>query len=61
MKDFKQFIKTTIREILTEQKINEISPDLFKSAINVSKERGTDRRTYKLGELYLNQFMDKNL
>ena len=61
MKDFKQFIKTTIREFLTEQKINEISPDLFKSAINVSKERGTDRRTYKLGELYLNQFMDKNL
>ena len=41
MKDFKQFIKTTIREFLTEQKINEISPDLFKSAINVSKERGT--------------------
>lgn len=61
MKDFKQFIKIIIREFLTEQKINEISPDLFKSAINVSKERGTDRRTYKLGELYLNQFMNKNL
>lgn len=61
MKDLKQFIKTTIREFLTEQKINEISPDTFKSAINVSKERGTDRRTYKLGELYLNQFMNKNL
>lgn len=61
MKDLEQFIKTTIRESLNEQKINEISPDTFKSAINVSKERGTDRRTYKLGELYLTQFMNKNL
>ena len=57
----KNFIKTTIREFLNEQQLNEISPDTFKSAINVSKERGTDRRTYKLGELYLNQFMGKNL
>ena len=60
-KKLKNFIKTTIREFLNEQKMNEISSDTFKSAINVSKERGTDRRTYKLGELYLNQFMDKDL
>jgi hypothetical protein len=46
---------------LNEQDINEISPDTFKSAINVSKERGSYRRTYKLGELYLNQFMGKDL
>ena len=44
-----------------KEELNEISSDTFKSAINVSKERGTDRRTYKLGELYLNQFMDKDL
>ena len=60
-KKLKNFIKTTIREFLNEQKLNEISSDTFKSAINVSKERGTDRRTYKLGELYLNKFMGKNL
>jgi len=60
-KKLRNFIKTTIREFLNEQQLNEISSDTFKSAINVSKERGTDRRTYKLGELYLNQFMGKNL
>jgi hypothetical protein len=60
-KKLKNFIKTTIREFLNEQKLNEISTDIFKSAINVSRERGTDKRTYKLGELYLNQFMGKNL
>ncbi len=37
--------------------LNEISPNLFKSAINVSKERGTDRRTAKLGSLYFNKFI----
>jgi hypothetical protein len=60
-KKLKNLIKTTIREFLNEQKINEISSDTFKSAINVSKERGTDRRTYKLGELYLNKFIGKDL
>lgn len=53
VKNFEQF--------LNEQKLNEISSDSFKSAINVSKERGTDRRTYNLGRLYLNQFKGKNL
>ena len=46
VKNFKQFV-------------NEISSDTFKSAINVSKERGLDRRTHKLGELYFNQFIGK--
>jgi len=55
------FIKTTIREFLNEQKINETSPTTFIKAINTSKERGTDRRTYKLGELYLNEFIGKDL
>ena len=48
VKNFKQFV-------------NEISSDTFKSAINVSKERGLDRRTHKLGELYFNQFIGKPL
>lgn len=37
--------------------LNEISSNLFKSALNVSKERGTDRRTAKLGNLYFNKFV----
>jgi hypothetical protein len=49
------------RDFINKKKLNEISSGTFKSAINVSKERGTDRRAYKLGELYLNQFMDKDL
>jgi hypothetical protein len=53
IKNFKQFVN--------EQKVNEISSNTFKSAINVSKERGTDRRTYKLGELYLHKFIGKDL
>jgi len=37
--------------------LKELSPDTFKSAINVSKQRGTDRRTQKLGQLYFNKFI----
>ena len=46
-------IKTSINE--------RISPELFKSAINVSKERGTDNRTRRLGTLYFNDFIGKQL
>jgi len=38
-----------------------ISPELFKSAINVSRERGTDNRTRKLGSLFFNEFLGKPL
>lgn len=41
--------------------VNEISSDLFKSAINVSKDRGTHGRTYKLGSTYFNKFIGKPL
>jgi len=54
------FIKTTIKDFLNEKQINEISSDTFKNIINISKERGTDRRTYKLGQLYLNKFIGKD-
>jgi hypothetical protein len=60
-KTLKNLIKNTIHKFVNEQTINEISSDTFKSAINVSKERGSDKRTYKLGELFLNKFMGKNL
>jgi hypothetical protein len=43
------------------QGVNEISPETFKSAINVSKERGTDNRTANLGALYFNKFKGKPL
>ena len=51
----------TENKLTNQSRLDELSSDTFKSAINVSKERGTDRRTYKLGELYLNQFMGKDL
>ncbi len=41
--------------------ITEISPETFKSAINVSKDRGTDKRTHKLGQLYFNKFINQPL
>jgi hypothetical protein len=59
-KEFKRMQE--LAGIIKESKnINEISPETFKSAINVSKERGTDQRTYNLGKLYLNKFIGKDL
>lgn len=40
-----------------EENLDEISADLFKSALNVSKERGTDRRTAKLGSTFFHKFI----
>jgi hypothetical protein len=51
VKNFKQFVN--------EQKLNEISSDTFKSAINVSKERDLIGRTEKLGSLYFKDFIGK--
>lgn len=53
VKNFKQFVN--------EQKLNEISSDTFKSAINVSKERGLIGRTEKLGSLYFKDFIGKSI
>ena len=41
--------------------LKELSPDTFKSAINKSKERGTDRRTERFGRLFFNEFIGKPL
>jgi hypothetical protein len=51
VKNFNQFVN--------EQKLNEISSDTFKSAINVSKERDLIGRTEKLGSLYFKDFIGK--
>lgn len=51
----KQLIKEEIEKIL------EISPNTFKSAINMSKEKGTDARTRRLGQLYFNKFINTPL
>lgn len=41
--------------------ISEISHTTFKGALDVSRSRGTDRRTYKLGQLYFDKFMGNSL
>lgn len=47
------------RDFINKKKLNEISSETFKRAIDVSKSRGTDNRTYKMGRLYFNQFIGK--
>jgi hypothetical protein len=47
------------RDFINKKKLNEISSETFKKAIDVSKSRGTDNRTYKMGRLYFNQFIGK--
>jgi hypothetical protein len=56
--EFKDLVKKIIKE---EYKLNEISSDTFNTAIEKSKERGTDGRTQKLGSLYFNKFVGKPL
>ena len=54
--------KSQLKEIIKEElskALNEISPELFRSATNVSKERGTNIRTQDLGTTYFNQFIGK--
>ena len=55
--------KSELQQIIREEISNilELNPDTFKSAINISKQRGTDRRTYRLGGLYFNKFKGKPL
>jgi hypothetical protein len=60
-KDFVEFLRKKKSQSSKEMNLNEISSDTFKSAINVSRQRGTDIRTDKLSKLYLHQFMGKDL
>lgn len=48
-----------LNQSINEQKLNEISSDSFKNAINLSKERGLVNRTEKLGSLYFKDFIGK--
>jgi len=41
--------------------VDEISADTFKSAVDVAKGRGEDRRASKLGSTFLNSFVEKPL
>lgn len=52
--DFKNYIKNN-------PLLKEVSLDTFKSAVEKSKERGSDRRTVELGRLNFNQFNGKDL
>jgi len=44
-----------------EVNLNEISPELFKRATDVSRERGQDRRTSSMGESFFSKFKGKPL
>lgn len=48
--------KELVRELILE-----ISAETFKSAIGASKERGTYKRTWRLGDTYFRQFKGKPL
>lgn len=50
---------TELNELVNEnlQSVNEISSDLFKRTINVSKDRNYIERTEKLGTVYFHEFI----
>jgi hypothetical protein len=56
-----QKLRSLIRNLIKEELVNEISPELFKRATDVSRERGQDQRTMKLGQLFFNKFRGKAL
>ena len=52
--------KSELRQIIKEE-INEISPELFKKATDISRSRGQDRRTISMGETFFSKFRGKPL
>jgi hypothetical protein len=56
-----QKLRSLIRNLIKEELVNEVSPELFKRATDVSRERGQDQRTMKLGQLFFNKFRGKPL
>ena len=56
-----QKLRSLIRNLIKEELVNEISPELFKRATDVSRERGQDRRTMNMGETFFNKFKGKSL
>ena len=59
----KSEVKQLIKEWILENKenVNEISPELFKRATDISHERGQDERTVKMGQTFFNKFKGKPL
>lgn len=55
--------KEQLLQIIREEikSIKEISPELFKRATDISRSRGQDRRTVKMGQTFFNQFIGKPL
>ncbi len=51
-----------VRDIIHESNINELSPDTFLSAAEVSTmDRGTPKRTKQIGRLFFNKFLGMEL
>jgi hypothetical protein len=48
-------------QFANEQKLNEISSDLFKKAIDIAKDQENIHRTEKLGTIYFNEFIGKTI
>jgi hypothetical protein len=55
-----QKFRSLIRQIIKEE-LNEISPELFKRATDISRERGQDQRTTSMGQTFFNKFKGKPL
>jgi len=55
--------KDLLRKLVREEikSIKEISPELFKRATDISRSRGQDQRTVKMGQTFFNQFVGKPL
>lgn len=52
--------KSELKQIIKEE-INEISPELFKRATDISRQRGQDQRTVSMGQTFFNKFKGKSL
>ena len=52
-------VKKTAEKLKKE--INEISPELFRKATDISRSRGQDQRTTKMGQTFFNKFRGKPL
>ena len=56
-----QKLRSLIRNLIKEELVNEISPELFKRATDMSRGRGQDQRTSSMGEAFFSKFKGKPL
>jgi len=54
-------LQNAIQSLEKQSSVNEISPELFKRATDISRERGQDRRTSSMGEIFFNKFKNRPL